>query len=96
MGSSVHHRRTRLLRTRIYQGKKEDPNITPTITNKPLFTELPTRLVVGDWILRLCRALRRVVAFSPYLIPEKRIKRGIKRVTNYRLAPVLTHKHPTG
>jgi hypothetical protein len=38
---------------------------------------------VGDWILRLCRQKRLAVAFSPYLLPEEWIKRGIKRVTNH-------------
>ena len=43
---------------------------------------------VGDRILKLCRALRRAVAFSPTLLLEEWIKRGSKRVTNYRRAPV--------
>jgi len=40
--------------------------------------ELPMLGIVGDWIVRLCRALRRAVAFSPYLLSEGWIKRGSK------------------
>jgi hypothetical protein len=36
-------------------------------------------VIVGDSIFGLCRSLRLAVAFSPYLLLEERIKRGIKR-----------------
>jgi hypothetical protein len=47
----------------------------------PLFTELPTRLIVGDSNPPLCRSLRLSVAFSPYLLPAGRIKRSSDKVS---------------
>jgi hypothetical protein len=43
--------------------------------------------IVGDPFLTLCRALRRAVAFSPYLLPEGRIKRSSDHVSRIGILP---------
>src|SRR5215218_4878273 len=48
----------------------------------PGLCEFPRISVVGDWIIGLCRALRRAVAFSPYLLPAGRIKQRCDKVSS--------------